>query len=59
MKLSKNRVPALGLCALVVLSLGLLVPAAAPTTVPGTAVAWGCATDYDWDSAAYREVSPA
>ena len=43
MKVSTKRRPPLRLCALVVLSLGLLIPAgAAQASAPGTVVAWGC-----------------
>jgi Regulator of chromosome condensation (RCC1) repeat len=43
MKVSRKRRPPLRLCALVALSLGMLVPAgAAHATAPGTVVTWGC-----------------
>jgi hypothetical protein len=52
MKLSKRR-PPLSLCALVVLSLGLLFPTgAAQATAPGTVVAWGCESGTDFGQCA-------
>ena len=49
MKVSTKRRPPLRLCALVVLSLGLLIPAgAARATAPGTVVAWGCDSGDDY-----------
>ena len=43
MKVSEKRRPPLLLCALIVLSLGLLFPVGdARATVPGVVVAWGC-----------------